>query len=91
MAAPTQPFTTTQARRHRILLLAYGVAASIWKVVVGLTLMIGASAMFHGAGIVLGVIGLIVWFGMPLQNAMKTLRNQFYESRPAFFSSHYGL
>ena len=78
-------FTTTRAVAHTGLLQVYGIAASAWKLLVGVTLMIGASTMFHGAGIVLGAAGVLIWFGLPLLRGLKSLRHQFFESRPAFF------
>lgn len=71
-------------RGQACFLWSYGLAASCWKLVVCATLLIGASTMFRGAGIVLGIAGALLWFGVPLRNGLRAIGSQYYESRPAF-------
>jgi putative peptide zinc metalloprotease protein len=51
----------------------YGSLAFFWKISISLGLMIAASVMFHGAGIVLAVLGGILWFGMPIMQQYRQL------------------
>lgn len=51
--------------------LVYGLAAMIWKVAVCGTLLIAASALFSGGGIVLVVLGLALWVGGPLVQFLR--------------------
>ena len=44
----------------------YGSLAFFWKVTISIGLIIAASVMFHGAGLVMGVLGAVLWFGLPL-------------------------
>jgi len=55
---------------------AYGIMAMFWRVVIGFSLIIGASVMFHGAGIVLGLIALVTWYGVPAFHSMMDIRQQ---------------
>ena len=52
----------------------YGVMAMFWRVLLGFSLIIGASVMFRGAGIVLGIIALVTWYGLPAFNSMMEIR-----------------
>ncbi len=44
----------------------YAVAAICWRLVVCVGLLIAASCLFHGAGIVLAVFGVVAWFLLPI-------------------------
>ena len=44
----------------------YAIASLAWKFIVGVTLLIAASTIFHGAGILLVMVGILMWFGTPL-------------------------
>ncbi len=44
----------------------YGVAALFWRVVVSVTLLIAATALFAGAGIIVAIAAGGLWLGMPL-------------------------
>lgn len=52
--------------RRRYVLLLYGIAALFWKVLVCASLVIAASVMFHGAGIILSVCGVALWLVAPV-------------------------
>jgi len=49
-----------------ILTATYGVAAFVWRMLICAGLLISASVMFHGAGIILAAGGVLLWFGRPL-------------------------
>ena len=51
----------------------YGCLAFCWKILISVSLVIGASVLFHGAGIVLGVAGMAMWFGFPIYRQLATL------------------
>ena len=51
---------------RRRVLLVYGVAAFLWRILVSLSLLIAASVLFHGAGLALAALGVVCWFGRPL-------------------------
>ncbi|MCU0961566.1 MAG: biotin/lipoyl-binding protein [Pirellulaceae bacterium] len=53
-------------RRERWLVTAYGLAAWCWSLLVSAGLIVGAALLFHGAGIVLAVAGVVLWWGVPL-------------------------
>jgi putative peptide zinc metalloprotease protein len=51
----------------------YAVSAFIWRVFVYMGLILGAALLWRGAGIVLAVLALVVWFGIPLFRWTKTV------------------
>lgn len=59
--------------RDEFLTATYGLAAFFWRMLICAGLMISASVMFHGAGIVLAALGVLVWFGRPLLNLVNRL------------------
>ena len=59
------PSTVSGWRRPFV--VAYGLAALAWRLTICVSLMIAAATMFSGAGLVLAVIGVGVWFWKPLQ------------------------
>ena len=63
----------------------YGLAASLWKVVIFASLTIGAGMMFHGAGVLLAALGVLCWFGLPVWQTLRGLRTKYFEARPSFF------
>ena len=46
-------------------LLTYGLAAAVWKVVICASLLIAASVLLHGAGVAIAIAGVLAWFGVP--------------------------
>ncbi len=54
------------------ILLAYGVAAAVWRMLVCLSLLITASVLFRGAGIALAAVGVVMWFGAPLWKVLTS-------------------
>ncbi len=49
----------------------YGSLAFFWKISISVGLIIAASVMFNGAGLVLGALGAVLWFGLPLLKQYK--------------------
>ena len=49
----------------------YGSMAFFWKISVSVGLIIAASVMFNGAGLILGALGVVLWFGLPLMKQYK--------------------
>lgn len=54
----------------------YGIAASVWRIVVCASLTIAASVMFHGAGLALAAIGVTSWVGRPVVRAWNVIREE---------------
>jgi putative peptide zinc metalloprotease protein len=51
--------------RERFVFPLYGGLAWCWKITVGISLMIGATVLFKGAGIALAAIGFVMWYALP--------------------------
>lgn len=51
----------------------YGCMAFFWKISISVSLTIGAAVLFNGAGLVLGVIGAMLFFGVPIYKQVKSL------------------
>ena len=49
----------------------YAVAALTWRVIVTATLLIAATALFAGAGIILAIVAAGLWLGLPLLRFVK--------------------
>ena len=45
---------------------AYGTLAFFWKILISISLVIGASVLFYGAGKLLAILGVVMFFGMPI-------------------------
>ncbi len=57
--------------RERRVVKIYGALAFFWKFSVSIGLVITASVMFNGAGLILGALGVVLWFGLPLMKQYK--------------------
>ncbi len=51
--------------RRTALIRVYGVASLAWRLVVSACMIIAASTLFHGAGVVLACAAVVMWWGMP--------------------------
>jgi putative peptide zinc metalloprotease protein len=51
----------------------YGSLAFFWKITICFSLIIGASVLFYGAGLILAAIGVVLWFVVPIANQIKGL------------------
>jgi putative peptide zinc metalloprotease protein len=61
--------------RQRWVLMTYGAAAMVWRLLVTLSLLIMASVLFRGAGLALAAVGVILWFGRPLWGFLRSLNH----------------
>ena len=51
----------------------YAFAAMIWRLVFYFGILVVASHLFHGAGLLLGIFSGLLWFGIPLARIVVTL------------------
>lgn len=79
-----QSAPTTEMPLRRRFIVAYGVAAAVWKVLVTVGLLIAASTFFHGLGLVFVAIVAALWFGQTLWKSFSKTRRLFRE-QPARF------
>jgi len=61
------------SRRDRWLVRAYGVAAFLWRILVIATLLLLASTLFDGAGLIIAAVSAAVLLGQPLIRFMRYL------------------
>lgn len=54
------------SRQDALLPASYGAAAFVWRMLICVGLLISASMMFHGAGMVAAAAGVLLWFGRPI-------------------------
>lgn len=50
---------------RRTFVLCYGFAALIWRIIICLSLTMAAAVMFSGAGIIVSLLGIYLWFASP--------------------------
>ncbi len=63
-------------KREAGLVAVYGVVSFFWRSLVSVGLLIAASVMFQGAGVLLAFIAGIFWFGAPTFHFFRNLRKQ---------------
>ncbi len=61
------------APREMEFVAVYGVLAFCWKLLVSFSLVICASVIFNGLGLIMGLVGVVLWFGIPLTNQIRTV------------------
>jgi putative peptide zinc metalloprotease protein len=61
----------TRSRRHFI--TVYGAAAFAWRILVCVCLAVGATALFHGLGLVLAILAVAGWSLGPIKRLVKFL------------------
>ena len=64
----------TSIGRERWILTIYGLLATVWRLMISVSLLIAASVLFHGAGVVLAAVGVVLWFGKPIWGFLKILQ-----------------
>lgn len=57
--------------RHTWLIRGYGVAAFVWRMMVSLGLIVAATTLLHGAGIIISACAVFLWLGVPLCELMR--------------------
>ena len=70
------------SRSRARLITMYGVAALGWRVIFCAGLIIAAATLFHGAGIVLAVLAVVLWAGLPAVRFAKYLLGGQSENAP---------
>jgi putative peptide zinc metalloprotease protein len=73
----------SRSGHHGWIVLVYGLAASMWRVVVSCSLILGAATLFHGAGLVLAALGVFFWFAMPILQLSKFVMTGNASGKPA--------
>ena len=66
---------------ERVPVAIYGVLAFIWRILIGLGLIIAASVLLQGAGLVLSGIGVVTWFGLPILRQVVLLTDENAKSK----------
>jgi putative peptide zinc metalloprotease protein len=61
------------SKQNRRVFAAYGFLACIWRIVMSVSLVIVASAMFQGAGVVIALFAAFLWFAMPIYKFVQYL------------------
>ncbi len=59
--------------RRSLIIKTYGLLATCWRLLVVATMLIAAQALFHGVGVLLAILGVILWFGVPTAKFLKFL------------------
>ena len=67
---PTLP---NWSRNNRRIFALYGCMSCVWRITMSISLVVAASAMFHGAGILIALFAGFLWFAMPIFNFAKYL------------------
>lgn len=55
-----------------LMVRGYGVLAFLWRIVVCVGLLLSASFLFHGAGLLLAGLGVLMWVCLPVGGAITT-------------------
>ncbi len=59
--------------KEKLRVAVYGTMAFFWKILISLSLIIGSSVIFHGAGIILALVGVGLWFGLPIFKQLNSI------------------
>ncbi|WP_197231425.1 efflux RND transporter periplasmic adaptor subunit [Novipirellula artificiosorum] len=70
---------------RRPLVLLYGLAALGWRLLICVSLMIAASAMFAGAGVALAAVGVYLWFAQPAKRFLTAAITLHQTDKPMFW------
>lgn len=76
----TRPSPAICPAAERLTVACYGILAFVWKLLISVGLIIAASVLFDGLGLILGLIGTLWWIGLPLG---KQLQLAFGKQAPA--------
>jgi len=63
-------------RWRDVFVRVYGVAAFFWRLFVCASLLIAASVLFHGAGLILAAMGVLMWIGLPLSALIRNTKRR---------------
>ena len=67
----SKPVPVKEAGMRGFIVKAYGVLAMLWFVSIAVGLSLGASSLFEGFGLIIALIGLVMWVGVPLVKLLK--------------------
>ena len=67
------PRQTQFHANERVPVAIYGALAFVWRILIGLGLIIAASVLLQGAGLVLSGIGVVTWFALPILRQIVSL------------------
>ena len=67
------PKQTQFHANERVPVAIYGALAFVWRILIGLGLIIAASVLLQGAGLVLSGIGVVTWFALPILRQIVSL------------------
>lgn len=62
----------------------YGLASTVWRLLLSFSIATAASVLLHGAGLLLAIFGLLGWFGRPLWRVTADLLRRYHEARMSF-------
>ena len=60
-------------RSEKWMVRVYGIAAFVWRILLSASLLLAASAMFDGFGLILAGVGAIFWIGLPALQTFSPL------------------
>jgi putative peptide zinc metalloprotease protein len=67
---------------HKDLLIrVYGVATLIWRLLIMVILLVGAWTLFYGAGMVIAVLAMILYFALPGWMVIRYISNEIKQQR----------
>ncbi|MGB7325077.1 MAG: site-2 protease family protein, partial [Rubripirellula sp.] len=61
-------------------LIVYGIAASVWRVIVCVGLAVAAAHLMHGFGLILAMVSLAMWWGIPTVRTVRFLAQRTIQS-----------
>ena len=70
------PRQTKFQPNERVAVAVYGMLAFLWKISISLGLIIAASVLLQGAGLVMSGIGVVLWFGLPIMKQIVLLTSK---------------
>jgi putative peptide zinc metalloprotease protein len=65
------PLPLHGTRRERVIIRTFGALAFVWRMLISVSLVIGASVLFHGAGIAIAILAVISWFAIPMFRTLQ--------------------
>jgi putative peptide zinc metalloprotease protein len=66
-------FENQSSDDEKLAVMIYGTMAFFWKISISVGLIIAASVLFQGAGLVMSAVGVVLWFGLPLIKQIEML------------------
>ena len=76
--------TNLTASARDIWIRVYGVTSLIWRWMIYVSLTLVATALFHGFGLALAMVGIAVWLGQPIARLLSSWNDPTQHARPNF-------